>query len=98
MKPIVTTGCVSLMLLSLVVPAANAAMGTDETFRLSVPRFWWDNWAVPLWISMVGDADGDGRADLVAVDPPERSRSQGPRLWASGPRIPSGRPDSVTTS
>ncbi len=37
MKPIVTTGRVSLMLLSLVVLASNAVMGADETFRLQRP-------------------------------------------------------------
>ena len=55
MKPIVTTGCVSLMLLSLVVLAANAAMGVDETFRLSAPRFWWDLGRTPV------DLDGRRR-------------------------------------
>ncbi len=34
------------------------------------PRCWWGDWAQPPWIPLVGDADGDGRADLVAVEPP----------------------------
>ena len=69
MKPMLTTGRVSLMLLSLVVLAPSAVMGADETFRLSAPRYWLDTWAIPSGISLVGDADGDGRAELVAVDP-----------------------------
>ncbi len=88
MKPLVTTGRVSLMLLSLVVLAPNAVMGTDETCLLSAPRFWWDNWAIPSWIALVGDADGDGRADLVAVDPPGTialARTSPLGKWANDP-------------
>ena len=69
MKPMLTTGRVSLMLLSLVALAPSAVMGADETFRLSAPRYWLDTWAIPSGISQAGDADGDGRAELVAVDP-----------------------------
>ena len=88
MKPMLTTGRVSLMLLSLVVLAPNAVMGADETFRLSAPRYWWDNWAIPSWISLVGDADGDGRAELVAVDPPGTiavARTSPLGKWAEDP-------------
>ena len=69
MKPMLTAGRVSLMLLNLVVLAPSAVMGADETFRLSAPRYWLDTWAIPSGISLAGDADGDGRAELVAVDP-----------------------------
>ena len=66
---------------------SNAVMGSDETFRSGAPRFWWDNWAIPSWISLVGDADGDGRADLVAVEPRGRSKSRNLALgkWANDP-------------
>ena len=63
-------------------------MGADETFRLSAPRFWWGNWAVPSWISLAGDADGDGRAELVAIDPPGTiavARTSPLGKWAEDP-------------
>ncbi len=82
MKPMLTAGRVSLMLLSLVVLAPSAVMGADETFRLSAPRYWLDNWAIPSGISLAGDADGDGRAELVAVDP--RGNDRGRKNLASG--------------
>ncbi len=88
MKPMRTAGRVSLMLLSLVVLAPSAVMGADETFRLSAPRFWWGNWAVPSWISLAGDADGDGRAELVAIDPPGTiavARTSPLGKWAEDP-------------
>ncbi len=60
---------VLLILLSLLAFFQGAAKGADEKFRLSAPRHWWRDWAGPPWIPLVGDADGDGRADLVAVGP-----------------------------
>ena len=66
---------VLLILLSLLALSQGAAKGADEKFRLSALRHWWRDWAVPPWIPLVGDADGDGRADLVAVEPGGRAIS-----------------------
>ena len=64
---------VLLILFSLLAFFQGTAQGADEKFRLSAPRHWWRDWAVPPWIPLVGDADGDGRADLVAVEPGGRA-------------------------
>src|SRR5277367_3818225 len=69
-RPMGPKSGVLLILLCVLALSPGAAKGADEKFRLSAPRHWWRDWAVPPWIPLVGDADGDGRADLVAVEPP----------------------------
>jgi hypothetical protein len=61
--------CASLVIMSMIALAPCARVLAQDDYVLSAPRFWWGNWAVPRWISLAGDADGDGRADLIAVEP-----------------------------
>ena len=61
--------CASLVIMSMIALAPCASVVAEDDYVLSAPRHWWRNWAVPPWISLAGDADGDGRADLIAVEP-----------------------------
>ncbi|SIO15893.1 hypothetical protein SAMN05444166_2754 [Singulisphaera sp. GP187] len=59
--PIRLTGTILLLL--------SGASGADEVtaLSLSAPQIWTNHWAVGNWDLLAGDADGDGRADLVAL-------------------------------
>ncbi len=61
--------CASLVIMSMIALAPCARVVAQDDHVLSAPRYWWQIWAVPPWISLAGDADGDGRADLIAVEP-----------------------------
>ena len=61
--------CASLVIMSMIALAPCARVVTHDDYVLSALRHWWRDWAGPPWIPLVGDADGDGRADLVAVGP-----------------------------
>ncbi len=82
--------CASLVIVSMIALAPGATAVAQDDYVLSAPRHWWRNWAVPPWISLAGDADGDGRVDLIAVEPIEPSH----RSWTGVRRFahtPEGR-------
>lgn len=75
-----------VLLVALGAGAAPAAPGADDGLHLSPARFWWRDWAVAPWIPLVGDADGDGRADLIAVgEEIELERTSPLGKWARDP-------------
>ena len=59
----------------LVLYLANlcGAQTSDRPFALSRGQFWIEGWASRPSVSLAGDVDGDGRADLIAFQPGGRA-------------------------
>ncbi len=59
----------------LVLSLANlcGAQTSDRPFALSRGQFWIEGWASRPSLSLAGDVDGDGRADLIAFQPGGRA-------------------------
>ncbi len=49
--------------------AALVLASAADALTLTPAQFWHTPYGVDDWIPLVGDADGDGRADLIAVSP-----------------------------
>lgn len=62
----------SLTLCALIALTQGAS--TPTGFGMSPPQFWRSPFGQSPWTPLAGDADGDGRADLLAIGPAGESR------------------------
>ena len=71
-----------------------AVQASDESYALSRGQFWIEGWASRPSVSLAGDVDGDGRADLITFQPGGRAWVEvhltsplgKPTPWTAGPR------------
>src|SRR5579871_973956 len=79
-------GCVAAMALGLLLlrggRPAGAAGAAEVT--LTPPQFWMQGFAAAPQIPLAGDVDGDGRADLLALNPLAEGNLEWARTSATG--------------